>query len=186
LALRKLIKSFAGYISTQNGYTEELEEQIEYALRITIFETLKILGVVIIFSILGHPVEAITAVAAMSIIRPFIGGYHEDTQLKCFAAVLVIVGCAIYLSINLQVDIISKLILSMGSLYCIWHQAPVVHPKMALTKPELIKRNRNVGLILTILFSIISISTYRYNSISNSILWIIVFQTLLMFNKRGL
>jgi accessory gene regulator B len=186
MALRKLIKSFAGYISAQNGYTEELEAQVEYALRITIFETLKILGVIIIFSVFGYPVEVITAVAVMSIIRPFIGGYHEDTQLKCFAAVLIIIACTIYLSTNLQIDIISKLILGMGSLYCIWHQAPVVHPKMALTKPELIKRNRNVGLLLTALFIIISILTNRYDSISNSILWIVVFQTLLMFNKRGL
>lgn len=185
LYLRKLIKSFARYISEKNGYTKDLEEQMEYALRITIFETLKALGVIFIFSFFGHSVEAIAALGTMAFIKPFIGGYHEDTQIKCFAASLIIVASIIYLSINLNMDVISKLILSGTSIFCIWNQAPVVHPKMALTKTELLKRNRIVGLFIAVLLIFISIVIHRYSSISDPILWTIVFQTLLLFNKRS-
>lgn len=186
MSVRRLIKNFAAFISRKNEYTKDLEEQIEYSLRITVFETLKIFGVLFFFSILGHSVEAAVAVGTMAIIKPFIGGYHEDTQVGCFAAALVIVACVIYLSINLKTNFISKLILSGVSLYCIWNQAPVLNPKMTLTRVDLIMRNRKVGLFLTALFIIISLVTYRYDSVSNSILWIIVIQALLMFNKRKL
>jgi accessory gene regulator B len=186
LSLRKLIKNFAGYISAKNEYSKDLEEQMEYALRITVFETLKVIGVIFVFSLFGHSVEAVVAVGTMAIIKPFIGGYHEDTQIRCFAASLVIVASVIYLSINLNMDVISKLILSGASLFCIWNQAPVVHPKMAITKTELLKRNRIVGLFIAVLLITISIVIHRYNSISNPILWTIIFQTLLLFNKRSL
>lgn len=184
--MRKLIKIFAGYISTKNGYTKDMEDQIEYALRITIFEAVKIFGVIFVFNLFGHPIEAVTAVITMAIIKPFIGGYHEDSQIKCFAAAVIIVGSAVYLSAHLEIDIISKLILSAISVYCIWNQAPVVNPRMALTRPELIRRNRNVGLFLVIVFILLSIILFKYKSVSDSILWMVVFQTLLMFNKRDL
>lgn len=182
--MRKLIKNFAGFISDKNEYTRIQEEQIEYALRITIFEALKILGLVLIFTLLGFPKEALVSVGTMALIKPFIGGYHEDTQIKCFIASLMIIGSVIYISSHLTIDIISKLILSIVCLYCIWNQAPVVHPKMAITRAELINRNRNVGLFLTAACIIISVIFNRNKIVSDSILWIILFQTLLMFNKR--
>lgn len=184
LYLRKVIKVIAAYISRVNQYTNDEEEKIEYALRITIFETLKIIGVIVLYSLIGYPNQAITAVITMSIVKPYIGGYHEDTQIKCFIASVIIVGSIIYLSINLKLDLISKLILNGMSFYCIWHQAPVVNPRMELTRVDLIKRNRTVGISLTAGVIIISMILNKYTSLSNTILWTITFQALFMFNKR--
>ena len=36
----------------------------------------------------------------MSITKPFIGGYHEDTQLKCLTSTLLLTFIIIYLSKN--------------------------------------------------------------------------------------
>lgn len=186
LYLRKVIKLIAGYISRVNKYTKDEEEQIEYALRIIVFETLKIAGIIIIFSLMGYHIEAIIAMGTMVMTKPYIGGYHEDTQIKCFTATLIIIGSIIYLSVNLNIDFISKVILSAVSFYCILHQAPVINPSMPLTKPELIKRNRVVGIVSTLVFILISIVFYKNSVISNTILWTVVFQTLLMFNKRNI
>lgn len=161
------------------------EEQIEYALRITIFETLKIIGVILIYSLLGYSFEAIVATFSMIIVRPFIGGYHEDTQIKCFATTLIIIGSVIYLGTNLNIDIISKLILDIISLYCIWNQVPVVNPKMTLSRPELIKRNRKVGISISIIFVLLSTVFNKYIIFSNILTWTLVFQALLLFNKRS-
>jgi accessory gene regulator B len=186
LILRKIIKKIAQYISRTNQYTIDEEEQIEYALRILVFEILKAFGLIIIFSLIGYSFQAIVAIGTMILLRPFIGGYHEDTQIKCFTATLIIIGSIIYLSINLHIDLISKQILNGASLYCIWHQAPIINPKMLLTKPNLLKRNRIIGISFTLIFVLVSILLYKYTLVSNTILWTIVFQALLMFNKRDI
>jgi accessory gene regulator B len=182
--LRKALKIFANYISRMNQHTKDEEEQIEYVLRIIVFETLKIIGVISTFSLIGYSTQVIVAILAMIISKPFIGGLHEDNQVKCFIATLIIIGSVIYLSMNVRVDLISKLILSAVVIYCIWHQAPIINPKMQLTKPELIKRNRTLGIFIVVILIIISIILHRHMPVSNTILWTMVFQALLMFNKK--
>ncbi|WP_315117381.1 accessory gene regulator B family protein [uncultured Clostridium sp.] len=184
--MRKVIKIIAEYIARTNKYTKEQEEQIEYALRVSVFEIMKIIGTIIVFALMGYTFEAIIAMATMVLTKPYIGGYHEDTQLKCFISTLIIIGSIIYLSINLNVDFISKIILNGTSFYCIFHQVPIINPNMPLTRPELVKRNRTVGIIMTTIFILISIIFYKNTLISNTILWTVVFQALLMFNKRNI
>jgi accessory gene regulator B len=183
--LRKMIKIIAEYISITNQYTKDEEEQVEYALRIIVFETLKAIGTIIVFSLMGYPLQAFVAIITMAAVKPYIGGYHEDTQIKCFTATLIIVGGIIYLSTNLSIDFITNLVLNGVSLYCIWHQAPVVNPVMQINRSELIKRNRAVGISISIVFILISIILYKYIKVSNTILWTMVFQALLLFNKRS-
>lgn len=182
--LREIIKKIARYISKTNQYTKDEEEQVEYALRIAVFEFLKITGVIIVFSLIGYPAQAVFAIGTMTIVKPYIGGYHEDTQVKCFVATLVIIACIVYLSINLRLDLAARLILNTVSLYCIWNQAPVMNVKMEITRPELIKRNRTLGIAFTTILILISITFYKYIIVSNTITWTIVFQVLFMFNKR--
>lgn len=183
--MRKLIKKISALISINNNYTKDEEEQVEYALKILVFEILKTLSVIIIFSLMGYTLQVIIAIGAMSFIKPFIGGYHEDTQIKCFAATVLIVGGIIYLSTNLSIDFISRSILNCIALFSIWHRAPVINPVMPITKPELIKRNRTIGILVAIILVIISTIFYKFSIISNTILWTLVFQVLLMFNKRS-
>lgn len=183
--MRKLIKNISALISINNNYTKDEEEQVEYALKILVFEILKTLGVIIIFSLMGYTLQVIIAIGAMSFIKPFIGGYHEDTQIKCFAATVLIVGGIIYLSTNLSINFISRSILNCIVLFSIWHRAPVINPVMPITKPELIKRNRTIGILVAIILVIISTIFYKFSIISNTILWTLVFQVLLMFNKRS-
>lgn len=182
--MRKLIKSISSLISINNNYTRDEEEQVEYALKILVFEVLKTLGIIIIFSLMGHATQAIIAIGAMSFIKPFIGGYHEDNQLKCFTATALIIGGIIYLSTSLNIDFISRLILNVIALFSIWHRAPVLNPLMPITKPELIKRNRTIGILIAIILAVISTILYKKAIISNTILWTLIFQVLLMFNKK--
>lgn len=85
----------------------------------------------------------------------------------------------------MDTDLIPKLILNGVSLYVIWQQTPVLNPEMLLTRPQLIKRNRIIGFSLSAVFSLVSIILYKYTTISNTIFWTIVFQALLLFNKRS-
>jgi accessory gene regulator B len=183
--LRNAIKKIAIKLSVANQYTKDQEEQIEYAMKVIIFEVIKIIATFIIFSLLGYSSQVIVVIFTMSIVKPFIGGYHEDTQIKCFIATLIIVGGIIVLSLNVQLNLISKIILCGMSCFCVWHQAPVINPKMLLTNPMLIKRNRTIGVSITMVVLVISLVFQNYILISDTIIWTIIFQVLLMFNKRN-
>lgn len=182
--MRTLIRTISKYISIANNYSIDQEEVLEYSIRVFTFEIIKILGILIIFSLWGFSLQAIIIVITMSTTKPFLGGYHEDTQLKCFAATLIIVGSIIYLSNNITIDLISKLILNLIIIFCIWQQIPIVNPKMDLTKEELIKRNRIVGIFFAIVYLVISILFYKVKTLSDTIVWVLLYQALLLFNKR--
>ncbi|WP_163215762.1 accessory gene regulator ArgB-like protein [Clostridium thermarum] len=181
--MRTLINKFATHLSEVNHYTKDEEEQIAYSLRIVVFELIKVLGVILFFSVAGYTAEVLIAILVMTSSKPFIGGYHEDNQVKCFVSTLLIIGSIIYLGNNIHMDIVPKLILNLVALFCIWNQAPVVNPKMPINREELLKRNRAVGMAVLLVCAVISLIFYRYTKVSNTMVWIIVFQALLMFNK---
>lgn len=182
--MRNFTKVISKRISNANEYTKDQEEQVEYALRVLMYETIKIIASIIIFSLIGYPNQAIIAIITMCFTKPYIGGYHEDTQWKCFIATLIILGSIIYLSLYINLNFISKVILSTIVLFSIWHQAPIINPVMPLTKKNLIHRNRILGLSLTIVFISIALIFNKNIVISNTIFWTLIINTLLMFNKR--
>lgn len=182
--MRKLIKYMANYISTTNNYNKDQREQIEYAMKTILFETLKLLGVVIIFSALGYPIQVLVSAVTTAIIRPFIGGYHEDKQIMCFITTLVISGSIVYLSVNVTIGLTGMVVLFIGCIFCIWNQAPIVNPKMPITRDDLLKRNRNIGTLFAVIFTSISLIFYKNTQLSNTIVWTIIYQTLLMFDKK--
>ncbi len=182
--MRGLIEMIAASISQANNYTREEHEQVEYAMRIAVFEAMKTAGIVLLFVLLGYAPYSIVAVTAMSISKPFIGGFHEDNQVKCFIATAVTIGSIIYLSASLEIGILPKLILNAIALFSIWQQAPVVNPKMPITRKELLIRNRNIGVTVIGICVILSILFYSCSVISNTLMWSVVLQAILMFNKR--
>lgn len=121
--MRKLISITAHYISKVNNYTKDQEQQVEYALKVFVFEALKTIGTFIIFCVLGKPIYALVAITTMITTKPFIGGYHEDSQMKCFFSTVFIIGSVVYLSYNVDINLFGRLILGIVSLYCIWNQA---------------------------------------------------------------
>ena len=182
--MRKLISITAHYISKANNYTEDQKQQVEYALKVFVFEALKAIGTFIIFCVLGNPIYALVAIITMITTKPFIGGYHEENQMKCFFSTVFIIGSVVYLSYNIDINFVGKLILWVVSLYCIWNQAPIVNSAMPITREDLLIKNRNIGIILSTVFIIIGLIFYRLEVVSNTITWMMIFQALLMFNKR--
>lgn len=182
--MRKLISNTANYISKANNYDEDQRQQVEYALRIFMFESLKTMATFAIFCLIGKPIYALIAIITMITTKPFIGGYHEDSQIKCFLSSVLVIGSVIYLSYSMDLSLISKVILGLVSLYCIWNQAPIVNSAMPITRKDLLIKNRNIGIILTTVFIAIALVFYKVDIVSGTITWMMVFQALLMFNKR--
>jgi len=120
----------------------------------------------------------------MCIVKPFIGGYHEDTRIKCFIATVLLTAGILILSLQCNLSFTSNCILIFLSIFCIWNQVPVIDSKMPITLPELIKKNRIRDLSTSKMLGLIAIVLYNYSSYYSIITWTILFEAILMFNKR--
>lgn len=119
----------------------------------------------------------------MSATKPFIGGYHEDTQLKCFIATLLISIGIIFLMKYSNLSLLSLITLNLLIIFSVYNKAPIINDKMPITKDELIIKNRKLGISAVILFSISSIILFKISWLSQLIVWTLLVQTILMFNK---
>ena len=184
--IRTLSKKFVKYIASAETTKDEIEE-MEYILNVYTFEFLKIAGLIILFSACGYFKESLTVIILFSTVRPYIGGYHETTQLRCFIVTLIITGFIIALSFNVDVNIYGEIILLIISIFAVYNQAPVLNPEMPISNEKNIRRNRVKGLTHFILWSILSVIIYKYLYIySMIILWSLVVNALCMFNRKNI
>ena len=177
---KKIMKS----IAINDNYSKDELEQMEYTLVTILFESIKMISLIIIFALFGYFNEVIIIVGVMCLIKPFIGGYHEETQIKCFIATVLLTAGRLILSLQCYLSFISNCILIFMSIFCIWNQAPVINAKMPITRPEIIKKNRIRGLRNSIILGLISIVLYNYSRYYSLITWTILVDVILMFNKR--
>ena len=160
--IRTLSKKFVKYIASAETTKDEIEE-MEYILNVYTFEFLKIAGLIILFSACGYFKESLTVIILFSTVRPYIGGYHETTQLRCFIVTLIITGFIIALSFNVDVNIYGEIILLIISIFAVYNQAPVLNPEMPISNEKNIRRNRVKGLTHFILWSLVVNALYMFN-----------------------
>jgi len=177
-------KKIINIIATDDSYSKDELERMEYALVTISFELIKMISLIVIFSMLGYFEKVIIIAGIMCIVKPFIGGYHEETQIKCFIATALLTAGILILSLQCNLSFISNCILIFLSIFCIWNQAPVINSRMPISRPQLIKKNRIRGLSTSILLGLISIGIYYYSNNYSIITWTLLFNAALMFNKR--
>lgn len=182
--VKYICKRIINSIAIDGKYSEEQLEQMEYVLVTIVFELIKIISVIGIFSLFGYFDKVIIITVVMCVIKPFIGGYHEDTQIKCFIVTMLVTAGILILSLQCNLSFIGNCILIFLSIFCIWNQAPIINPRMPITRPQLIKNNRIRGLYTSIIFGLLSIILYNYGSYYALITWTISIEVMLMFNKR--
>lgn len=181
--VKKLVNAIINYLSGSVSYSKEQKEKIEYSLTVIIYELIKFILMVLILYMLGFLKEGLVVFLSIIITKPFIGGYHEYSQIRCFLATMIIIGSLIILGRNAELNMLSIIILNIFSIFCIYHRAPVINEKMPLTKEKLIRRNRKIGLINVSLLALISIISYKSTIYGELICLTNVVQTMLMFNK---
>nr|WP_312289547.1 accessory gene regulator B family protein [Clostridium chromiireducens] len=182
--VKKISEKIINSIATDDNYSKDELERMQYALVTISFELIKMISLIVIFSMLGYFEKVIIIAGIMCIVKPFIGGYHEETQIKCFIATVLLTAGILILSMQCNLSFISNCILIFLSIFCIWNQAPVINSKMPISRPQLIKKNRIRGLSTSILLGLISIGIYYYSNNYSIITWTLLFDAALMFNKR--
>lgn len=183
MRLEEYINKFIDKIGEESNYTNEQFIIVKYVTKVIVYELIKISLMICFFYIIGFLNEALLIIFIMSCTKPFIGGYHENTQIKCLISSIVIIYLIINLSINIDLNLKSSIILNTFSIFSIYNNAPIISERMLITKKSLIKRNRILGICISFILVIISIFTYKYKMISKIIVLTILVQAILMFNK---
>lgn len=181
--IEKFIYRFVDSLGEYNNYNEEQVEQVKYSLKVIVYELIKIIFLIIIFSILGYFKESFLILFIMSITKPFIGGYHEDTQLKCFTATWILIVIIIVLFKSNKLNFTSSITLNLISIFSIYNKAPIINDKMPITREDLIMKNRKIGIINVVILTLLSLIMFEVKWISQIIVWTILVQAMLMFNK---
>lgn len=182
--MRKYIHRFSEYIAKVNDYNDQQKEEVEYVLVTHFFEFLKLIGVIFIMMLFKHMLEGFVVLFIISTTKPFIGGFHEDTQLKCFVTTVTIVGCIVFLGGTITLSINSIIILNVVCLFCLWNQVPIISDEMPLTRADLINKNRKIGLSIILIYMLSFIIGYKWSFYSNLGTWTMIFQTLFLFKKK--
>lgn len=182
--MENIIEKFVKNIAIHNDFTDEQRGEIEYTLKVISYELIKIIAIIFIFYLGGYLKESLIVLFVMGITKPFIGGYHEDSQIKCFIATLILVAIIIQLSITSNISYISAAALNVISVFVVYNRAPIINDKMPITKSSLIKRNRMIGIINISALSIGSLIFFNSTILSQVVIWTICIQAMFMFNKN--
>ena len=182
--IRKKIDCFVEDICKYNNFTQEKTEEIQYVMRLMMYEMFKIIAIIIIFSMLGYFKEVVLIMFTMVCVKPFTGGYHETSQKRCLIATTTLCCLTILIAKNSNLNLVSTILISSVNIFCIYHQAPIVNKCMPITKSSLIKKNNKIALINSIILSMISIFIIKYGVYSNIITWTLTINVCLMFNSK--
>lgn len=182
--VEKKIDCFVEDICKYNNFTQEKTEEIQYVMRLMMYEILKIITIIIIFSMFGYFKEVVLIIFTMACVKPFTGGYHETSQKRCLIATTILCCLTILIAKNSNLNLVSTILISIINIFCIYHQAPIINKCMPITKPSLIKKNNKIALVNSIILSMISIFIIKYGVYSNIITWTLTINVCLMFNSK--
>ena len=71
----------------------------------------------------------------------------------------------------------------MISIFSVYNKAPIINDKMPITREDLIRKNRKIGIINVVSIALLSLIMFKVKWISQIIVWTILVQAILMFNK---
>lgn len=182
--IRKLVGIVANDICNYNNYDEEKREIINYTLLITTFEIIKTIILLMLFSILGLFKEIFIVLLVMACTKPFMGGYHEDTQFKCLISTAILAFVIIYLSMINKLDLPSLVLINVINIFAIYNRAPVINSDMPITREDLINKNRRLAIRNSLIFIILALLLHHIGICSSIITWTLLIQVCLMFNKK--
>lgn len=131
------------------GLSEAEVHIVEYGIELMLNTSLKILGLLVVGAVIGCFWEVVAAMFVFGSIRNFAGGYHSNTHLGCFSAMLFTCLSPIpFLGVGLR---LSKWIwgaISVYSMYEIIRYAPRNSKVNPIHDMRILKRKRVGSLVI--------------------------------------
>ncbi len=171
----KFSTTISNFISkTLPDKTEEELEIIEYGLEVLFMNFTKfpiILGLGYLLGVLRYSVYTLII---FGVIRSFASGIHARKSYTCLLSTLIIIFGAVYLSLNFQFSIITKLIIFILSLIIYFKYAPADTEEKPYLDPLIRDQLKIKSLFTVVIYFFISISVQNifFSNIFIHVLWI--------------
>lgn len=181
--IRKKIKGFAEYVCEYNGFSDEKKEEVVYTILLLYYEIIKILTLGIILAICGLGIEGGLVILVMITTKPFIGGYHEETHLRCFIFSFFQVFLILGLSNFIEIDNYGIILFAIILLLIVYKRAPIISEKMPITNKKLILKNKIKAIVIFVVWTIVALIINNNAQVGEMVLLTLIIQVLLMFNS---
>lgn len=154
--------------------TEEELEIIRYGLEVVFMNFTKFPIILAIGYILGVFRYSLYTLVIFGLIRSFAGGIHARMSYTCLLSTLVIIFGALYLSLNFNLNIITKSLIFFVSIFIYFKYAPADTEEKPYLDPLVRRQLKIKSMVTAAVYFIISISTDNifFSNIFIHILWI--------------
>lgn len=149
--IEKLANTITIYFENTNELGYEDIEKINYILRVILDECFKLIGLFILFLLIGKINLFVYSLCILSTIRVFSGGTHFNSSLGCFLFTAVFFSISTILFPFLNLTMIHYIIFSIISIVLITIKSPIPSPM----RPIKSKKRRCYLKILSIFSSLL-------------------------------
>lgn len=144
---RKIANSISDKIISSGDYDENTASNIRYGMVCTFSDLYKLVLYTAIFSIAGYFKEFVLTFLPILLLRPFLGGLHAKTEVRClilsFVNIITVIILATFIPLNIYVKIASLIILL------------VVGAVMSPTSAKSTNESKARSVVLASLFTIV-------------------------------
>lgn len=155
--MRQIEDKWADKLFAEMNYDEDEYEIVRYGLHQSIIIIINLVSVFICGLLWSEAMFGLFLFAYLFFIRPYAGGYHADTELRCYMISVGIVNIAMIARKFLHIPIIILVCIYIGAIFVIGKNAPVTNPKNILENAEIKKyaqKTKRIIIIYSILFGI--------------------------------
>lgn len=148
--MKKLSQSIADELVNNKTIDESQRQLCQYGFQVMLMSVGEILFVILVSAIVGNFFETVLFFCGFIPLRIYAGGYHADTQLRCF---LVLIFVYILFSILLNIVPIHTYTLMVFALPILFNavivtlKAPLAHSRKSVNNNES-KMYRKIALII--------------------------------------
>lgn len=169
-----LIPGILQRIRSLNLYSEDDIDMMRYSLQAFLWETEKIIILLLVFALVGYQDFFLVTLAALITIRVNAGGYHSDTPVKCLLITFFIFFLAIIVLPQIPLNNLGVLMVAGFSLLATLMAAPVV----SLERRAIIKTKTSTSKIISFVITVIwlALAIFMFQTYSHPVLWIIFLQ----------
>lgn len=144
---RKIANSISDKIISYGDYDDNTASNIRYGMVCIFSDLYKLVLYTAVFSLAGYFKEFVIAFLPILLLRPFIGGLHAKTEIRClilsFVNIITVIILATFIPLNIYVKIASLIILS------------VVGAVISHTSEKGINESKVGSVVLVLLFNIV-------------------------------
>lgn len=163
-----LIEKVSNKLVESEIITEEDKEIYSYGLYQGVMLILNVISILVVGVAFGMIAESIIFFTAYFVLRPYAGGYHASTQLRCYLISMLLYVLSLGFIKLIPSNVIIYIFLWVVTSSIIVYLAPVEHVNKPLDEREQVvykRKTRNIIIIFTLL-NVLLLYFQKYNIVN--------------------